>query len=77
MGLIKIANQILHGMNIDSDNSVGTTKNSRFDKYMQSMSMDVDLEIRQANDSERVGHSVFATKTNTSNEHVPIKAARR
>ena len=50
-----------HGMGIDSDNSVGTTKNERFAKYMKPMPMDVD-EIRQANDSEHVG-SVFATRT--------------
>ena len=30
---------------------------------MQSMPMDVDEEIRQANDSEHVGSSVFATRT--------------
>ena len=41
MRRIKTANEVLHGMNIDYDNSVGTTKNERFQKYMQSMLMDV------------------------------------
>ena len=61
--LIKMANQILHGMNINSDNSVGTTKNERFVKYRQPMPMDINEEIREANDEERVGSSVFATMT--------------
>ena len=62
MKLIKTASQLLHGMKIDYDNSVGTTTNERFQKYMQSMPMDVDEEVRRADDSEHVG-SVFATRT--------------
>ena len=58
-----MSNHNLHGMNIDSNNSVGTTKNERFVKCMQPMPMDIDEKIRQANDSERVGSSVFAIKT--------------
>ena len=55
MKLIKTANQLLHGVNIEYDNSVSTTKNERFQKYMQSMPVDVD-------DSEHVG-LMFATRT--------------
>ena len=51
--LIKVASILLHGMDvddtvdkqhgmdIDSDNSVVTTKNEHFAKYMKSMPMDV------------------------------------